>query len=158
MNLRPALLLLLVLGPPALCAADSAATDAGSFSQNRSRIEALFRGRDATPVLPPDVVNPFSRPEERALLGTPGPGGPARRPALSDHALLERIAPAIQVRGIVEAAGHPSIIINKKLFDEGDTLTVLYGETTVEIVIKRITDDTFTLGYKDAELTLRLPR
>ena len=72
--------------------------------------------------------------------------------------MLERIAPAIQVRGIVEAAGHPSIIINKKLFDEGDTLTVLYGETTVEIVIKRITDDTFTLGYKDAELTLRLPR
>lgn len=162
MNLRPAILSLLLLGLPALRAADSAAADASNFGQNRSRIEALFRGRDVAPVLPPDVINPFSRPEERAGAGNPGPGGVgfafARPVALSDHALLERIAPAVQVRGIVETAGHPSIIINRKLFNEGDTLTVLYGEATVEIVIKRITEDTFTLGYKDAELTLRLPR
>ena len=157
MKLRPALLLGCCCALPVLRAADAPAADAGSFTQNRARIEALFRGRDAAPVLPADVVNPFSRPEERAL-ANPAPGGGGLQPALSDHALLERIAPAIQVRGIVQAAGHPSIIINRKLFDEGDVLTVLYGETTVAITIKRIGDDTFTLGYKDAELTLRLPR
>jgi hypothetical protein len=37
-------------------------------------------------------------------------------------------------------------------------LSLLYGVNTVEVKIKRITSDTFTLGYKDAELTLRLPR
>ncbi len=165
MNLR-LILLLLVLGSPALRAADAgveaATADSASFHQTRLKIDALFRGRDATPVLPPDVINPFSRPEDRALSGDRGTGAAGfafgRPAALSDHALLERIAPAIQVRGIVETGGHPSIIINRKLFDEGDSLTVLYGEITVEIVIKHITEDTFTLGYKDAELTLRLPR
>ena len=154
MNLRPALILGCCLALPALRAADA---DAGSFTQNRARIDALFLGRDAAPVLPADVINPFSRPEERAL-AHPSPTGGGPQPQLTDHALLERVAPAIQVRGIVQAAGHPSVIINRKLFEEGDVLTVLYGETTVEVVIKRIGDDTFTLGYKDAELTLRLPR
>jgi len=157
MNLRLALLLGCALVLPALRAADA---DAGSFTQNRARIDALFLGRDAAPVLPADIVNPFSRPEERALANPSGnPGFAFARPqTLSNHELLERVAPAIQVRGIVQATGRPSVIINRKLFGEGDTLTVLYGETTVEVVIKRIGDDTFTLGYKDAELTLRLPR
>jgi hypothetical protein len=158
MNLRPALVLL-ALGSPLLHAADPAATaDVSNFDQNRVMIDALFRGRDAAPVLPPDVVNPFGRPEERALSANSGAGGSGQRLILSDRDLLERIAPAIQVRGIVETGGRPSIIVNRKLFTEGDTLTILYGETTVEIVIKRITEDAFTLGYKDAELTLRLPR
>jgi hypothetical protein len=161
MNLRPAIALLL-LASPLLRAADAAAGAAtaenNNFRQTRAKIEALFRGRDAAPVLPPDVVNPFSRPEERALASNSRTGAGGAQVALSDRGLLERIAPAIQVRGIVEAAGHPSIIINRKLFDEGDSLTVLYGEITVEVVVKRITEDTFTLGYKDAELTLRLPR
>jgi len=157
MNLRPALILGCCLALPALRAADAPAADAGSFTQNRARIDALFLGRDAAPVLPADVINPFSRPEERALAHSSLTGG-GPQPLLTDHALLERVAPAIQVRGIVQAAGHPSVIINRKLFEEGDILTVLYGETTVEVVIKRIGDDTFTLGYKDAELTLRLPR
>jgi len=159
MKLRLLLALCGVLVVPALRAAESGTADAGNFTQNRARIEALFRGRDAAPVLPADVVNPFSRPEERALANPGGAGFAFSRPAaLTDHALLERIAPAIEVRGIVQAGGHPSIIINRKLFDEGDVLTVLYGESTLEIVIKHIGDDTFTLGYKDAELTLRLPR
>jgi hypothetical protein len=162
MNLRLSLLLPVLVGASWLRAADAgvdaATAEATSFRQIRVKIEALFRGRDAAPVLPPDVVNPFSRPEERALSANSRAGGSGPRPTLSDRGLLERIAPAIQVRGIVEAGGHPSIIINRKLFDEGDSLTVLYGEITVEIVIKRITEDTFTLGYKDAELTLRLPR
>lgn len=163
MKLRLALVLLALGSPPLRAAdagADAAAADSGSFHQTRLKIDALFRGRDATPVLPPDVINPFSRPEERALSGNRGAGGTGstQRSVLSDRDLLERIAPAIQVRGIVETGGHPSIIINRKLFDEGDSLTVLYGEITVEIVIKHITEDTFTLGYRDAELTLRLPR
>jgi hypothetical protein len=158
MKLRHGLSLACLLALPTLRAANAPAADAGNFAQTRAQIEALFRGRDATPVLPADVVNPFSRPEERALAQNAGPGATGARPMLSDHALLERVAPAIQVRGIVLAAGRPSIIINRKLFGEGETLTVLYGESTVEIVIKRITDDTFTLGYNDAELTLRLPR
>ena len=157
MNLRPALILGCCLALPALRAADTPAAEAGSFTQNRARIDALFLGRDAAPVLPADVINPFSRPEERAL-AHPSASGAGPQPQLTDHALLERVVPAIQVRGIVQAAGRPSVIINRKLFQEGDVLTVLYGETTVEVVIKRIGDDTFTLGYKDAELTLRLPR
>ena len=83
---------------------------------------------------------------------------PSKRAALTDQELLERLATAVQVRGIVESGGHPTIIIGRKPFDEGDTLSLLYGVTTVEVKIKHITSDTFTLGYKDAELTLRLPR
>lgn len=145
---------------PMLHAAEPLSSDASSFEATKARIDALFHNRDAVLLLPADLRNPFSRPDERR----PGSGinptdaDAARQPALSDRALLERAATVIQIRGIVESNGHPSLIINRKLFDEGDKLTVLYGTTPVEIVIKRIASETFTLGYKDAELTLRLPR
>ncbi len=168
MTARPALLgFLLACGLPLLRAADASASDAvpstsdaGSFEGTHDRVEALFRGRDAIPKLPDDLRNPFSRPDERRPVAGPTPtdADPTRQPALSDHALLERVAAAVQIRGIVETSGHPSLIINKKLFEEGDRLTVLYAGTSVEIVIKKISSETFTLGYKDAELTLRLPR
>jgi hypothetical protein len=83
---------------------------------------------------------------------------PTRLVTLSDQELLERLATAIQVRGIVEAAGRLSLIINRRLFDEGDTLSLLYEQVPVEVRIKRISGQTFTLGYRDAELTLRLAR
>ncbi len=141
-------------------ATPDAAADPGSFDRTHERILALFRGRDAIPPLPRDLRNPFSRADERRPATSANPADPdaARQPALSDSALLERVAAAVQIRGIVETGGHPSLIINRKLFEEGDRLTVLYGGTSVEIVIKRITSETFTLGYKEAELTLRLPR
>jgi len=162
MSLRHAILVLcLVCGMALLLRADEpASTDAGSFEGTHDRINALFRGRDSSPVLPNDLRNPFSRPDERrpASATNPADSDSGKPAALSDTALLERVAAAVQVRGIVEASGHPSLIINRKLFDEGDKLTVLFGVTPVEIVIKRITSETFTLGYHDAELTLRLPR
>ncbi len=156
MNLRPIISAAVLCAlPSALRAADTSSADPGSFEKTHERIEALFRGRDATPILPANLPDPFSRPDDRRLRPRPSE---AANPVLSDRALLERLAPAIQIRGIVEAAGRPSIIINRKLFEAGDKLTVLYGDSPVEIVIKQITSETFTLGYKDAELTLRLPR
>ena len=46
---------------------------------------------------------------------------------------------------------------------DGDKMSVAHvGDSRAYMIrngqIKRITSDTFTLGYKDAELTLRLPR
>lgn len=158
-----AILVLLLLCLPVLCAAGTtgaAASENSSFEKTHERIDALMRGRDSQPILPAELRNPFSRPSERP------PGGgeasamadPSKQAALTDQELLERLAPAVQVRGIVESGGHPTIIIGRKPFDEGDTLSLLYGVNTIEVKIKRITSDTFTLGYKDAELTLRLPR
>src|SRR5512135_2781512 len=161
MNLRATFPILgLICALPLLRAADPTPTDAGSFEGTKERIEALFRGRDSAPVLPGDLRNPFSRADDRRPAASPNPTdtNSARQPALSDHALLERVAAAVQIRGIVETNGHPSLIINRKLFDEGDTSAVLYAGLPVEIAIKRLTSETFTLGYKDAGLTLRLPR
>jgi len=141
-------------------AAGAGDADAGSFDSTHQRIEALFRGRDAPPKLPANLRNPFSRSDDRRPGGNPDSADAKsdRPPVLTDQALLERVATAIQIRGIVETNGHPSLIINRKLFDEGDKLTVMYAGAPVEIVIKRIASETFTLGYKDSELSLRLPR
>ena len=160
MRLRPVIIVLWLLCVPVLRAAAPAGSENSSFEKTRERIDALLRGRDSQPILPGELRNPFSRPSERP----PGGGDasamadPSKQVALTDQELLERLAPAVQVRGIVESGGHPTIIIGRKPFDEGDTLSLLYGVNTIEVKIKRITSDTFTLGYKDAELTLRLPR
>jgi hypothetical protein len=161
MNLRPAtaclLLPLLPLAPRA--AEPPAAAEATNFEVTRTQVEALLRGRDAPPLLPADLVNPFSRPDERALDGSaPAAVDPAKRAAATDRELLERFGPGIQVRGFVETAGHPAIIINRKPFEVGDTLALTQGGTKIEVRIKRITNEDFTISYRDAELTLRLPR
>ncbi|MDD2763841.1 MAG: hypothetical protein PHE83_07720 [Opitutaceae bacterium] len=145
---------------PVLRAADTAASESSNFEKTREQIDALFRKRDGPLILPATLRNPFSRPNERTSAGSDALGviDPSQGGVLSNRDLLERVAPAIQVRGILETGGHPAIIIGKKPFDEGDTLTITYGATTLEVKITRITNDTFTLAYKDAELTLRLPR
>ncbi|HUJ45217.1 MAG TPA: hypothetical protein VLW52_16600 [Opitutaceae bacterium] len=153
-----ALLLLLCL--PILRAAESVAPEATSFEQTRARIDALLQRRDSIPLLPVVPRNPFSRPSERLPAGADpsAAANSAKATALSDHDLLERLAPTVQVRGILEKDGRPAIIIGRKPFGEGDTLPITFGASTLEVRIERITNDTFTLGYKDAELTLRLPR
>jgi hypothetical protein len=160
MMLRSVIFALLLLCLPVLRAAGTAASGSSSFEKTHERIDALLHGRDAQPILPAQLHNPFSRPSERSPAGgdASAMADPSKRAALTDQELLERLATAVQVRGIVESGGHPTIIIGRKPFDEGDTLSLLYGVTTVEVKIKHITSDTFTLGYKDAELTLRLPR
>lgn len=62
------------------------------------------------------------------------------------------------IRGIVATAGHPAIIINRTPFEVGDTLALVQGDIKIKVKIKRITSENFTLGYRDAELTLRPPR
>lgn len=158
--LRAPIFVLLLVCLPAPQAAGGVAPEASSFEQTRARIDALLQRRDALPLLPAAPRNPFSRPNERAPASLDASAGidATKRAVLSDRELLERLAPAVQVRGILETGGHPAIIIGRKPFGEGDTLAITYGATTLEVRINRITNDTFTLGYKDAELTLRLPR
>jgi hypothetical protein len=160
MMLRSILLGLWLLCLPVLRAAESVAPEASSFEQTRARIDALLQRRDLLPLLPVAPRNPFSRSSERLPSNLDAAAAPdaAKGAALSDREVLERLAPAVQVRGILEKSGHPAIIIGRKPFGEGDTLSITYGATTLEVRIDRITNDTFTLGYKDAELTLRLPR
>jgi hypothetical protein len=160
MNLRPAACGLLLLLPLSLGAADSASSaEPSNFEATRTQVDALLRGRDTPPLLPADLVNPFLRPDERALEAR-GPGAldPGKRAASTDRELLERLGPGIQVRGFVETAGHPAIIINRKPFEVGDTLALTQGSTKIEVKITRITSEDFTLSYRDAELTVRLPR
>lgn len=162
MSPRLMLLVLLLAGLAApIAAADSTpavADDSGSFSATQARIKVLFQGRDALPVVPDNIVNPFSPPaERRAPRGTDGVT--AAPVPLSNRALLARVAPAIRVQGIVQAAaGRPCVVINQRRFSVGDRVTVQYGNIPVMVEIKRITGDTYTLAYKDAELTLRLSR
>lgn len=160
MILRPVTLGLLLLVPPAMRAAESpGAPEASNFDVTRAEVDALLRGRDAPPVLPANLVNPFSRPEDRNPAGhTQATADPAKRSAATDQELLERLGPGIQVRGFVETAGHPAIIINRKPFEVGDTLALTQGGIKIEVRIKRITNEDFTITYQDAELTLRLPR
>jgi hypothetical protein len=160
MRLRSPVFVVLPLGLLMLPAAGHAASEGSNFEQTRTRIDALFQRRDALPLLAAAPRNPFSRPNERASANLDAPAGidAAKHAVLSDRELLERLAPAVQVRGILETGGHPAIIIGRRPFGEGDTLAITYGSTTIEVRIIRITNDTFTLGYKDAELTLRLPR
>ena len=159
MILRQSILALLAVAllPAALPAADPV-LDATAIEKTRNQIDALFRRRNASPVLPRQVLNPFNRPEERLESAESGTMGSTGLAPLSDQELLERLASGIQVRGIVEAAGRLSLIINRRLFDEGDTLSLLYGQVPVEVRIKRISGLTFTLGYREAEVTQRLAR
>lgn len=164
MNLRLTFFALLLAGLPArntFAAPNPAAATAdasGSFASTQARIKVLFQGRDAPPVLPEDLINPFSPPAQRLAARGESGAGVDVPVTLSSRALLERLASAIQVRGIVQAAGRPSVVINQQRFSPGDRVTVQYGNVPIVVEIKRITGDTYTLAYKDAELTLRLSR
>jgi hypothetical protein len=160
MTLRPATLCLFFLLPLGHRAAEvPVAAEASNFEVTRTQVAALLRGRDAPSLLPADLVNPFSRLDERAAAGSAsGAMDPVKRAASTDRELLERLGPGIQVHGFVETAGHPAIIINRKPFEVGDTLVLTQGSIKIEVQIKRITNEDFTITYRDAELTLRLPR
>lgn len=135
-----------------------AAKDSANFQSTQARIDLLFKGRDAPPVLPANIVDPFSSPaKRRAGRGdSVAASGPARAP--SDRDLLEQIAQSIPVRGIVQAGGRRAVVIAKRPYSVGDRVTVQYGEETMAIVVRQITDETYTLGLGKAQLTLRLPR
>ncbi|OHE80340.1 MAG: hypothetical protein A3G75_02840 [Verrucomicrobia bacterium RIFCSPLOWO2_12_FULL_64_8] len=62
----------------------------------------------------------------------------------------------MQIGGIVETAGRFGIIFNRKICYEGDTVAVSFGAASVEVKVRRITSATYTIGYGDAEITLRL--
>ena len=160
MRLRSITVGLLLLCLPVVRAAESAAPETSSFEQTRARIDALLQRRDSIPLLLAAPRNPFSRPNERLPTNPDASAAAdgAKSSALSDREILDRLATTIQVRGLLEKDGHPAIIIGRKPFGEGDVLAVTYGANTLEVRINRITNDTFTLGYKEAELTLRLPR
>lgn len=132
--------------------------EGGNFETTRARIEQLFLGRDAPPVVPLDIINPFS-PAAVRLAGQRGSETtPHRSQVLSDHELLQRVAPSIPVRGIVQTGGRRAVVIDKRPFSVGNRLTVQYGDELIVIVVKQITDETYTLGYRKAEMTLRLAR
>ncbi len=162
--MRPRLIALALMGAaltaaraPAANAPETSAAD-DSFPHTRARIEHLFQDRDAPPALPRKIINPFVPASMRLADADARKTIAAPTDVISDNAMLERVAPAVQIQGIIQVGGRPSLIINRKPFTEGDHLTVMYGTIPVVIVIKKITRETFTLGYGDATLTLSLPR
>lgn len=120
------------------------------FERTRARINDIFQQRDHPPLLPAEMRNPFLPPDERPVF--PGLVSGATLPGQ----LLELLAPTIPVRGIVETAGRFGIIVNRKIYYEGDSLLMEHNKSAVEIEIRRITGNTYTFGYGDAEMTLRL--
>ena len=129
-----------------------APVDNDGFERTRRQISELFQRRDDPPLRPVDLRNPFLSDSGRSVSTanpTPNITGSAR-------GILEAVTPNLQIRGIVETAGRFGIIFNRKIYYEGDTLAVPFGETSVEVRVRRITSATYTVGYGDAEITLRL--
>lgn len=151
MSARPLALALFLFCLPALRAESAAPPSDGEPDQTRMQIDHIFKQRDHPTPLPAEMRNPFLRPGERSASTAP-----AMNIGLPDSQLLELLAPTIQVRGIVETAGRFGIIVNRKIYYEGDNLPVEYNAGTVEIEVRRITGNTYTFAYKGAEITQRL--
>lgn len=159
--LLPALLLATLFPASAAPAGNATvfgAGDSGNFKITRARIEQLFLGRDAPPIVPTDIVNPFSPPAVRLAGRHRFRTSPSHSRVPSDRELLQLVAPSIPVHGIVQNGGRRAVVINKRPYSVGDRLTVQYGDDLIVIVVRHITGETYTLGYHKAEMTLRLAR
>ncbi|MBI5689945.1 MAG: hypothetical protein HZC55_07570 [Verrucomicrobia bacterium] len=140
---------------------------AARFKQVEDRVGALFRHRREAPPTPDPRHNPFLAPGSAAATTAPRPAGdpPNKLPEGAAPAAdagpatsltqLQQAAATLKVSGIFETGGGTQLVINKRLYKEGDVVQAQVGGETVYLRVKEIGKRNVTLSLNDAEMTLK---
>ena len=130
------------------------------FQDTNARIEDLFQNRNNPPKPPEPLDNPF-RPMDEAIAGANNAAGAAGDSTATplvresaDEALLRQAYSRITFGGLLQVGGRPMVVINKATYKEGGLLIVRVQGNDVYLRIVQLTNDSITLGLRDARLQL----
>lgn len=108
---------------------------------------------------PDDLISPFAPPgfdqpddEELLAMQAVSLGGATARP-LGPREILESLSSKIVPSGIARLGGEAILIFGQKKLKVGDRLTITYEDANYDLDITAIGSTTFTLRYKDEEIT-----
>ena len=156
------LLLLSVLAGPLLPAAPP--TNAPRWKLTRTRIEALFRLRNAPPPAPDPSANPFrlasdqpaaAATETESVTTSGEPTAPDAAPLGPDETLLKQAVATLKLNGAVQIGDRMLAIINQATYKEGDILSLRLQGRPVDLLVRQISSHSVTIGLNQAELTLQ---
>lgn len=149
--------LALVLAVGAFVAA-IASPDAPKPGRTKQRIDLLLGRRLHPQALPIELPNPFTaasgglalpaetkKPDEPAAAGRPPTNGE----------ILARTVATLKIGGVIRLKDQTQIIINELPRREGEFFFVEAGGGTIYLRVVRIAPGQVTIGYQDAEQTLK---
>jgi hypothetical protein len=111
--------------------------------------DKLLADQKAAPALPPLKTDPFI-----GKIDAPPPT--ADEPVFipqNNSELLNRIAPAIPVRGTANLNGEWYLLTGQKRLKVGQTLTIDFEGQQHDVIVSAITSTTFTIQRGDASVT-----
>jgi hypothetical protein len=130
------------------------------FIQVRERIDALFQHRNAAPGVPDPRTNPF-RAAGSAPVATPAVATtaaarePAADPPPADLALLQQAVAVLKVNGTFEVGDQFHLVLNARLYKNGDVIQVQVQGQPVYLRVREITRHSVTLAFNETEITLK---
>jgi hypothetical protein len=160
-----ALLLLSGLAGPMLQAVPPVGTPLWKLT--RTRIEALFRLRNAPLPAPDPRSNPFRLASDQPAAAAAdtesvAPGGeptpPDATPLSPDEALLKQAVATLKLNGAVQIGDRMLAIINQATYKEGDILGVRLQGKPVDLDVRHISSHSVTIGLNQDEQTLQYGR
>ena len=130
------------------------------FLQVRHRIDTLFGHRSATPPPLDPRHNPFrpagafvEAPTDARTGGTTGPVV-AENPS-NDLTLLQQSVATLRMGGVVEKDGKLHLVVNSRLFKEGDVIQTQVQGQAVYLRVRSIAQKSLTLALNESEMTLK---
>lgn len=132
----------------------------------------LLKNRPAPAALPADLVSPFDPtnfdqpdPTDAAAVAAANAAdasasrrvvgaAPAQRVTpLNDREILEKLAAQLAPTGMIMLRGSPRLVISNKPFEVGTRFTATYNNQDYELELVAIDRTTFTLRYRNEEIT-----
>lgn len=119
--------------------------------------------RGASQTFPTNLPSPFNPPDfdkpdgQEAAVNTgadsrSGSAAPAPAP-LGDRQILEILASQLTPTGTIQIGGAPRLVMGSKRFEIGTRFTVTYNNQDYELLLTNIDRTTFTLRYRNEEIT-----
>ncbi|MDB6126887.1 MAG: hypothetical protein JWM35_783 [Verrucomicrobia bacterium] len=130
------------------------------FQDTNARIDDLFQYRNNPPKPPGPQDNPFRPVDAAAAVQNTvidSAGNSVAAPVIKespDESLLRQAYTRITFGGLLQVGGRPMVVINKATYKEGGLLIVRVQGNDVYLRIVQLTNDSITLGLKDARLRL----
>ncbi len=136
------------------------------FDQVRMRIDQILKARVNPESLPAVLPNPFTLPNTTTALlieddlAPAAPQTPAAAPAGpepgSDLETLVNFSATLKLGGTVSLNGQTSQYINQLLYKEGDVILMEKRDPKSAVKVVRIVPGALTLGFNEAQHTVRL--
>jgi hypothetical protein len=159
-----------VFALPSVTFGARAVSDLAPPAKRQASVDLAERLAKHTPPapMPADLRSPFNPPdfeapdpaERRAAPVAAGAGAAAVPEAppqpvgpVTDRETLEALAAQIVPSGMIQLRGAPLLLIGGKRFEIGTRFTVMYGNQEYELELVNIERTTFTLRYRNEDIT-----